>query len=324
MDKVLIVEDDQAIRESLQDILELRGYDVVTANNGNKGFLAVIKEHPILVICDVNMPEMGGFELLKVLNECMDKEIVPTFLFLTARATSADIRKGMELGADDYITKPFDTFNLLEIVKSKIEKRKKILSFAVVEEQNRISGELHDSIQQLLVASQMGFKSVKEDIAVLNQDTQQVFKRSLELLIEATAEVRNISHEISDRKGLDLKAKIEILFKQLKDAGEIETHFEYQVTKEFDNSKKVELLRIIQEAVNNVMKYSLAKNLFLHIESNENGGKIEIKDDGVGFDTSIVQSGNGITNMKNRAEKIGANFELASKIKNGTTIILTY
>lgn len=323
-DKVLIVEDDKAIRESLQDILELKGYDVVTAINGNKGLVAVFKEHPTLVVCDVNMPEMGGFEMLEVLNESMNKEIVPTFLFLTARATSEDIRKGMELGADDYITKPFNTVELLEIIKNKIEKRKKILSIAIVEEQDRISSELHDSIQQLLVASQMGFKSLKKEIETLDNDSRNVFDRSLGFLIEATTEVRNISHEISDRIGVDLKAKIEVLFKQLKEAGEIETHFVYEVVKEINNSEKIELYRIIQEAINNVMKYSLAKNLFLHIELNENGGKIEIKDDGVGFDILTIQKGNGINNMKNRAEKIGANIELESEINKGTTITLTY
>ena len=125
--KLLIIEDDKAIRESLQDILELKGYDVITAVNGNKGLVAVIKEKPDLVICDVNMPGMNGFELLQGLNDCMEKEIVPPFLFLTARATSEDIRKGMELGADDYLTKPFNPLELLEIVKSKIIKRKKNL-----------------------------------------------------------------------------------------------------------------------------------------------------------------------------------------------------
>ncbi|MBI2279222.1 MAG: response regulator [Bacteroidetes bacterium] len=240
-DKVLVVEDDKAIRESLQDILELKGYEVFTSVNGRKGLVAVIKEKPDLVICDINMPLMNGFELLQSLNECMEKEIVPPFLFLTARATNSDIRKGMELGADDYITKPFNPLELLEIVKSKISKRKKIISYAAFGEKNRISSELHDGIQQLLVASQMGFKTIKEEVTKqVDYDTQNIFERSLDFLIEASNEVRNISHEIVEKKEIDLKAKIELLFKHLKDTGEIDTYFIYNVNKELDNFKKMQ------------------------------------------------------------------------------------
>lgn len=322
--KVLIIEDDKAIRESLQDILEIKGYHVIAAINGNKGLVAVIKEKPDLVICDVNMPKMNGFELLQGLNDCMEKEIVPPFLFLTARATSEDIRKGMELGADDYLTKPFNPLELLDIVKSKIIKRKKILSHAVVEEQERISSELHDGIQQLLVASQMGFKVIAAEIAKLDYDTQNIFGRSLDFLREATTEVRTISHEILEKKEVDLKSKIELLFKHLKDAGKIETYFVYNVNNELDNPKKIEILKIIQESVNNVLKYSLAKNLSVTIETNVNEGKIQIKDDGIGFDETKVEAGNGLINMKKRAEKIGAYFDLETEPKKGTTITLVW
>lgn len=323
-DKVLIIEDDKAIRESLQDILEIKGYHVITAVNGNKGLIAVIKEKPDLVICDVNMPGMNGFELLQGLNDCMEKEIVPPFLFLTARATSEDIRKGMELGADDYLTKPFNPLELLEIVKSKIIKRKKILAHAVIEEQERISSELHDGIQQLLVASQMGFKAVSTEISKLDHDTQNIFGRSLDFLKEAVSEVRNISHGMLEKKEVDLKAKIELLFKQLKDAGEIETYFIYNVNHELDNQKKIEILKIIQESVNNVLKYSLAKKLSVTIETNINSGKIQIKDDGIGFDETKVKLGNGLINMKKRAEKIGACLDLETKPNKGTTITLVW
>ncbi|PJA09160.1 MAG: hypothetical protein COX70_02330 [Flavobacteriales bacterium CG_4_10_14_0_2_um_filter_32_8] len=323
-DKVLIIEDDTAIRESLQDILELKGYEAITAINGKEGLVAVIKEKPTIVICDVNMPQMGGFEMLKALNECMDKELVPPFLFLTARTTTEDIRKGMELGADDYITKPFNPTELLEIINAKIIKRKKILSLAVVEEQHRISSELHDGIQQLLIASQMGFKAIREEVEKLDYDTQKIFERSLDFLKEATKDIRNISHEILEREPIDLKAKIDVLLLQLKEAGEIETHFFYQLPPEFGNDKKIELLRIIQEAINNIIKYSSAKNLFLQLVPLANKWKLEIKDDGRGFDSSKVQQGNGIINMKNRAEKIGASFSLVSEINKGTTINLLF
>ncbi len=323
-EKLLIVEDDMAIRESLQDILEMKGYDVITAVNGKEGLMAVLQNNPTMVICDVNMPYMSGFELLESLNDCMDKELVPPFLFLTARVTNEDIRKGMSLGADDYMTKPFDIQALTETIKAKIEKRKKIMSHAVVEEQGRISSELHDNIQQLLVAAQMGFKSLKNELGVLDKDVQSTFERSLGFLIEATAEVRNVSHQIANTHEIDLKLKIENIFKQLNDTGIIKTHLSYQVEQDFKTAQKSELFRIVQETISNVLKYANAKNLFVTIESTNQSFKIQIKDDGVGFNPEkIALHGNGLNNMRKRAEKMGWRFNINSKLNKGTIILIS-
>lgn len=124
---ILVVEDDPAIRESLNEIFDLAGYAVKVANDGRQGYDAVLEERPDLVVCDVNMPGMDGFELLAAINEKMKDEIVPPFLFLTAKVELKDIRQGMSLGADDYLLKPFDHTQLLEVVRLRLDKRKKIL-----------------------------------------------------------------------------------------------------------------------------------------------------------------------------------------------------
>ena len=127
MENLLIVEDEQAIRETLKDILELSGYSVMTAKNGKEGYDAIIEYSPDLVLCDVNMPELDGFELLGALNQRMKDEVIPPFIFLTARVETQSMRQGMGLGADDYILKPFDHNQVLEIVRMRLDKRKQLL-----------------------------------------------------------------------------------------------------------------------------------------------------------------------------------------------------
>ena len=127
MEKLLIVEDERGIRETLQDILELAGYEVITAKDGKEGFDAILNNHPDLVLCDVNMPELDGFELLGAINQRLKDEIVPPFLFLTARVEKQCVRQGMSLGADDYILKPFDHNYVLDIIRMRLDKRNKLL-----------------------------------------------------------------------------------------------------------------------------------------------------------------------------------------------------
>lgn len=127
MEHILVIEDEKDIRESLQDIFEMSGYQVSIARDGKEGFNKILDERPHLVVCDVNMPELDGFELLGAINHRLSEEVVPPFLFLTAKVEKKDLRQGMSLGADDYILKPFDHNELLKVVKLRLEKRRKLL-----------------------------------------------------------------------------------------------------------------------------------------------------------------------------------------------------
>lgn len=127
MEKVLIIEDDPNIRESLLEIFELAGYETDSAKDGREGFDAIIEKKPDFVICDVSMPELDGFELLGAINQRMKDQVIPPFLFLTAKVELNDIREGMRLGADDYILKPFDHNHLLDMVRMRLDRRKMLL-----------------------------------------------------------------------------------------------------------------------------------------------------------------------------------------------------
>ncbi len=121
MKKVLIIEDNSDIRENTEELLSLANYQVLSADNGKKGVDLAIRERPDLIICDIMMPELDGYGVLHVLSKRDDTSSIP-FIFLTAMAEKAEVRKGMELGADDYLAKPFDDTELLKAIEARLKK----------------------------------------------------------------------------------------------------------------------------------------------------------------------------------------------------------
>ncbi|MDX1315347.1 MAG: response regulator, partial [Eudoraea sp.] len=121
MKKVLLVEDDTVLRESTAELLELSNYQVFTAPNGISGVQVALEEKPDVIVCDIMMPEMDGYAVLKALSENDSTRTIP-FIFLSAKTERSDVRKGMELGADDYLTKPFEEAELIGAIESRIAK----------------------------------------------------------------------------------------------------------------------------------------------------------------------------------------------------------
>lgn len=119
MENILLIEDNQIIRENTAEILEMTGYTVRTAENGKTGVQMALENKPDLVICDIMMPELDGYGVLHIFNKNPHLAGVP-FIFLTAKSERADFRKGMELGADDYLTKPFEELELLSAVEGRL------------------------------------------------------------------------------------------------------------------------------------------------------------------------------------------------------------
>ena len=125
MFKILIVEDTLAIREEVCDILVLEGYEVCQAANGQMGFNVALKELPDLIISDILMPKLNGFEMFEKLQKNKKTKGIP-LIFLSAKGEKADVRTGMNAGAEDYLVKPVNTDELITVVKRKIEKQQLI------------------------------------------------------------------------------------------------------------------------------------------------------------------------------------------------------
>ncbi len=126
MKKILVVEDNVEVKENIAELLELSGYDIVTAENGKIGAQLAIEHIPDLILCDVMMPVLDGYGMLHILSHNPKTADIP-FIFLTAKTEREDFRKGMLLGADDYIMKPFSDVELLDAIEVRLKKRERLI-----------------------------------------------------------------------------------------------------------------------------------------------------------------------------------------------------
>lgn len=143
MKTILIIEDNAEVRENTAEMLELASYRVLTASNGKEGVDLALRELPDLIICDIMMPVLDGYGVLHMLGRNPQTATIP-FIFLTAKTDKADMRKGMELGADDYLTKPFTEIELLKAVETRLNKAE-LLKSTVGNDRQRLTQFLDDA-----------------------------------------------------------------------------------------------------------------------------------------------------------------------------------
>lgn len=150
--KILIVEDNHDVRENLSEILTLSGYETIAASNGKQGVERALLEAPDLILCDIMMPELDGYGVLRILSKNPLTEHIP-FIFLSAKTELLDIRKGMTLGADDYITKPFDDVELLDTIEVRLNKKRAPAGASATAEQRMINLLTQEQVIQSLPAT---------------------------------------------------------------------------------------------------------------------------------------------------------------------------
>lgn len=121
MKKILLIEDDTVLRDNTAELLELSGYEVITAPNGKIGTHLAKEQAPELIVCDIMMPVMDGYAVLDALSKDEQTRHIP-FIYLSAKTERQDVRKGMNMGADDYITKPFSEDELISAIESRLAK----------------------------------------------------------------------------------------------------------------------------------------------------------------------------------------------------------
>lgn len=167
MKTILIIEDNTDIRESTAEILELSGFKVLQADNGKIGIELASQHKPDMILCDIMMPELDGYGVLYMMGKNVDTASIP-FIFLTAKAERVDFRKGMDMGADDYLTKPFDDMELLNAIESRFNKKKK---------QEEYYSRSLTSLEQLATGSGKGIEELKNLIA--GRKVRQIKKKQV-------------------------------------------------------------------------------------------------------------------------------------------------
>ena len=170
MSTILVIEDNDDIRENVKEILTLGGYTVFESDNGKTGTELAIRETPDVILCDIMMRDLDGYGVFHLLQKNAATKAIP-FIFMTAKTERADIRKGMELGADDYLTKPFDDTELLNAIETRLKKRQSQVEFY-----SKNMGQL-----SAIVAQKEGLKELK---AALEERKVRTFKKNQEIYFE--------------------------------------------------------------------------------------------------------------------------------------------
>jgi len=210
--KILIIEDDPNIRENLGELLTIKGFTVCLAANGREGILQATLEKPDLIFCDITMPEINGYEVLKFVRENIELTLTP-FIFLTAKTNSIDIRTGMNLGADDYLTKPFTINDLMAAINTRLEHKikndelinNKVNSFHAIVNRTAMH-EFNTPLNGIIMGSELilnyfdnlSKNTILELIKIINQSSNRLHRTVLNNTL--FAELLSIENDVEKKK----------------------------------------------------------------------------------------------------------------------------
>ncbi len=357
MNKILIVEDDIDVRENLLDLLDAENFDTIAAQNGLIGLELANKEVPDLILCDVNMPELDGFSLLSELRQNTVTATIP-FLFLSAMSDQEDFRKGMRLGADDYLTKPFTRDELLEAIKCRLEKQ-----FVLKQKSQHELQELRQNITLALPHEMrtplngiLGFSQIlmnenqtleKQEISQIAQDIYKSGHRLLHftqrfLLYAQLESIATDPEKIKLMQSKQAHFPIDSLFVLIKEKA-IKFERENELEISINSTCKVKiainkLYTIIEELIDNCLKFSefntsisvssVVKNNYLILSFTNYGRGMsasEIRNLGAyrQFNRRIYEqqgSGLGLSIVKRLAELHQGSLNIESNPGNKTTV----
>jgi len=184
MNKILVVEDDSKLRANICELLESENYLVEYAENGAIGLEKAKQYFPDLIISDIMMPLLNGFELLEALLKDSDTAASIPFIFLTAKAKPEQLRKGMALGADDYLYKPFRILDLLDAVETRLKKKEIInvkLRYIQVQVSSKIPHVLRTPLVPILGLSEIineeEISEIKEMVKVISSNAKKLHQK---------------------------------------------------------------------------------------------------------------------------------------------------
>jgi DNA-binding response OmpR family regulator/anti-sigma regulatory factor (Ser/Thr protein kinase) len=354
--KILIIEDEKEIRENLVRILNLSNYNTISADNGLEGLLLARKHVPALIISDIMMPEIDGYALLSELQKDPETTSIP-FMFLSAKSNRYSIREGMNLGADDFITKPFDIDELLNAVETRLEKKKKRESHLIQTIENlqtnlkrALPHEIRTPLNTILGFSDFLMNNIsnihKPEIMEMLYNINDSGKRLLRIfenyLLLSNLEI--ISKTTSEKN--DLRKSIiqladsyiyDLVYQKVIDADRVED-LQLDLEESSIRMSEVHFRKLLSEIMDNAIKFSI-KNTPIEIYSNIKNKSyfISFTDYGRGLTSEQIKSidahiqferniyeqqgtGHGLAIVKKILEIYNGNFTIISEVNNFTTV----
>jgi two-component system, sensor histidine kinase and response regulator len=355
MKKIVVIEDELLIREGISEFLTFEGYEVFKAENGQVGVDLVAKNLPDLILCDIRMPLMDGYEVRRQLEQDEKMKLIP-FVFLTAMVERPDIRTGMELGASDYLTKPFTHEELLKTIKRQIgrqEEFKKQKKEALDELRSNIIShlphELRTPLNALVGYGQLLMECTNDfDAAMIRDAGQDIFTSAMRLF-------RMIQNYLIYTR-LELNKNVPVTRSELEKTGEICENAARKMAKENLRPKDLEctkctanvwmpvdeFTKIVEELTDNAFKFSqndqtvkvtcnADKMTFRLIVEDQGRGMTPEKIGEIGaynqFDRKIYEqqgAGLGLVLVKKITELYGGSLHIQSEQGKGTKVIVVF
>jgi two-component system sensor histidine kinase/response regulator len=326
---ILIVDDNPANLQTLSAILKEQKHKVRAVTTGQMALVVARTATPELILLDVNMPDMNGYEICRQLKADPALHHIPV-IFISARDDMLDKIQAFRVGGVDYISKPFQVEEVLVHVESHLKLYRlyqQAQEMAALEERQRIARDLHDAVNQTLFSASMMAETL---LLVADSDPEKVkpgLQRIYQLTQGALAEMRTLLIEL--RPDALAHAELSDLLPYLVDSAIARTkaHVEFSIDNPLPLSPEVKIAfyRVAQEALNNIVKHAQASEIAIAVYNSPDGVTLQISDNGVGFDAKQLVGGHfGLSIMHERAQMVGAVLDIESAPEQGTLIVLDW
>ena len=342
---ILVVEDHEPLQMAIQAILEAEGWRVLTAGDGLEGLDLMARHCPDLILADIMMPRMDGWAFYNAVRARREWVAIP-FIFLTAKTSREDTRKGIGMGAEAYISKPFESADLVVAVRARLKRAEALRAVTEAEfdqirqqiiaiprqllaaheaERRSIARELHDEIGQLLTGLKLMLEMAgRERSAARGEGLGQ----AQALVSELLARVREMSLQLRPAMLDDLGLAPALAWhcERFSDRTQVRVNYKHMGIEDrrFPPEVETAAYRIAQEALTNVARYAQVKEVTIRVWAVQEMLGLEIEDHGVGFDVVsalAAHSSCGISGMRERAFLLGGQFTVESAPGQGTRIL---
>ena len=338
MSIVLIVDDDATARETLIAMLEGENYQLELATNGPEAIQMADQLHPDLILLDVMMPGMNGYEVCRRMRTTPQLAEVPIIL-LTALDDRSALLQGIQAGADDFLTKPLDRtelsarvrtitrLNRYHILMDQREQLRQVAERVVVaqeQERRRISRDLHDDLGQALTTHLISLRNLQDDLSIpektLFEQLQALYDQSLDVFVK----IRTLAHDLRPPvlDALGLKLAMETYCTEFSRRTHLPVSFEADASLPLlPDIYNITLYRVLQEALTNVIKHSQATQAWVELSVEDQMIALTVQDNGRGFAEGEPQSnGIGLTGLRERLTIAGGTLAINSSPKRGTIL----
>jgi signal transduction histidine kinase len=338
MSMVLIVDDDLTARETLIAMLEGEHYDLQIAKDGIQALQLLEELQPDLILLDVMMPGMDGYEVCRRIRSSSELAEVPIIL-LTALDDHDSRVRGIESGADDFLSKPIDrrelaarvrTITRLNRYRILVDQRENIRHMAEhtvaaqEQERQRISRELHDDLGQALTTHLLALRNLQEDLSLpretIFERLQSLHDQSYEMLVKIRRLARDLRPPVLDTLGL--KVALQTYCSEFTRRTHLPVIFEADTSlPQFPDVYSITLYRVLQEALTNIVKHAQASQVWVDLSLEDEIVNLTVQDNGIGFDEEKSQSnGIGLTGLRERITIAGGTLMINSTPRRGTIL----